>query len=145
MSAALRELQILNLLDSAADPVLIRDITTPQGQATEWLLGEDPRKLCPDDGIKILQRWVLAVIYFSTGGDNWLQCSNSLGALDDCGVEEPFEAKQRFLSAFHECEWAGIECNDLLCVTEIEFGKFLVAFLTSLLHAAHLLMLDPNN
>lgn len=122
MSAVVREIQILALLDSVADPVLIRDVNTPQGLATEWLLSQDSRKICPDDP-KILQRWVLAVMYFSTGGEQWLQCSNNILATDDCGNEEPFEAEQRFLSAFHECEWAGIDCNELECVTEIEFGK----------------------
>ena len=121
VSADVRVAQIMALLDSVADPVAIRDGSTSQGQATNWLLNQDPRKICPDNP-KFLQRWVLAVIYFSTGGDNWFQCSNSILADDPCGTEDPFENKQRFLSGFSECDWAGIECIDD-CVTEIEFGK----------------------
>ena len=125
ISADVREALILEILDNAADPVAIRDLSTPQGQATEWLLNDDFRRLCPDTP-KILQRWVLAVVYFSTGGNDWLQCSANLLANDFCGEEAPFGNKTRFLSSFGECEWAGIRCSDDLCVTEIEFGKYLV-------------------
>lgn len=126
ISADVRRQQILALLDSVADPDLIRDDSTTLGQATTWLLENDPRKICP--GVpKILQRWVLAVLYFSTGGDEWFQCSANLLADDPCGFEEPFASpqKQRFLSGFNECEWAGITCDEELCVTEIEFGMSL--------------------
>ena len=123
VSADVREQLILEILDNAADPVAIRDPTTAQGQATEWLLNNDFRKLCPDTP-KILQRWVLAVTYFSTGGNDWLKCSANFLANDDCGNEEIFGNKTRFLSGFSECEWAGITCADDICVTEIEFGKY---------------------
>lgn len=130
VSADVREAQLLAILDSVADPQLIRDITVPQGKATDWLLRIDARKLCPD-APKILQRWVLAVTYFSTGGNSWLQCSNNPLSFDDnCGTLAPFEGKTRFLSPFHECEWAGITCdvNSLDpekrdCVIEIEFEQ----------------------
>ena len=123
VSADVREQLILEILDNAADPDAIRDITTAQGEATEWLLNGDFRKLCPDTP-KILQRWVLAVTYFSTGGNDWLKCSANFLANDDCGNEEIFGNKTRFLSGFSECEWAGITCSDDICVTEIEFGKY---------------------
>ena len=121
MSSAEREARILAILDAAADPNLIRDSSVPQGQATEWILSLDDRTMCPDDP-KILQRWALAVIYFSTGGDGWDQCSGNPAASDQCGQEEPFFGDRRFLSTFNECEWAGISCVDG-CVTVIEFGK----------------------
>lgn len=122
VSADVRTARILQLLRSVADPEAIADPQTDQGKATEWLLNEDPRKICPDHP-KILQRWALAVVYFATGGDLWFQCSNSILATDECGAVVPFEGKQRFLSGFSECEWAGITCDDLDCVEELEFGK----------------------
>jgi hypothetical protein len=112
------------ILEANIDPALLTDLSTPQGLATDWLLNDDARKLCPDNP-KLLQRWALAVMYFSTGGENWTRCSANLLAEDPCGAELPFIAKQRFLSGFHECEWAGIACNDLECVTEVIFGKSL--------------------
>jgi hypothetical protein len=111
---------ILDILDGVADPTLIRNITTPQGMATDWLINQDVRQLCPHNP-KIVQRWAVAVIYFSTGGNEWLKCG-ALG-IDPCGFENPFVEKRRFLSGFSECQWAGISCNSDSCVTEIEFGK----------------------
>ena len=121
--AEVRTIEIMKILDAAVvDPSVNRNMATAQGKATSWLLAQDPRKTCPDTP-KILQRWVLAIVYFSTGGDNWFQCSSNPNANDDCGQEEPFDGQQRFLSGFHECDWAGITCDDSDCVTEIEFGK----------------------
>jgi len=67
---------------------------------------------CPDE--KIVQRWVMAVFYYSTSGDSWFKCS--VTGSDPCG-------SGRFLSDSSECEWAGITCNNQDCVTEIEFEK----------------------
>ena len=115
------------ILDANADPELIRNTNVPQGMATEWLLNNDSFMACP--GIdKVLQRWVLAVTYFASGGDAWVKCSNNFAAVDPCGGEAPFLGKTRFLSASNECDWAGITCQpdpndpDRFCVTEIEFG-----------------------
>jgi len=113
---------ILAVLDAVADPVAIRNETLPQGLATTWILSEDEYEICPDDA-KLIQRWSMAVIYYSAGGDDWLQCSASPAATDDCGQENPFVGEERFLSASNECEWAGISCISG-CVTEIEFGTY---------------------
>lgn len=114
--------QILAILDAVADPTEIRDVNIPQGKATVWLLEQDTFQICPDND-KLVQRWALAVIYFSTGGDSWLQCSANPAAVDSCGTESPFSSNQeRFLSSANECTWAGISCIDG-CVTEIEFEE----------------------
>ena len=115
-----RAVRVMEELDLVADPVLIRDFATPQGKATTWILMEDERRICQGDP-KLIQRWVMAVMYFSTGGDNWFQCSAN--GVDPCGDFFPFQEKDRFLSSSNECEWAGITCNTDACVTEIEFGK----------------------
>jgi hypothetical protein len=112
--------QILAILDAVADPDDIRDNNTPQGLATTWLIAQDGFKVCPDYP-KLVQRWTLAVMYFSTDGNAWFQCSARPGATDNCGSESPFEAKRRFLSSGSECDWAGISCIDG-CVTQVEYG-----------------------
>jgi hypothetical protein len=127
MSSIERITQILALLDSVADPALIRNNNVPQGQATTWLLTQDARQVCPDDP-KILQRWTLAVVYFSTNGDSWFQCSANPNAVDNCGVSAPFQGETRFLSSSNECQWAGLSCIDG-CVTEIEFGTCILGLL----------------
>ena len=123
ISADERVDRILAILDANAEPSLIRNNNVPQGQATTWLLDLDEAQICPDDP-KILQRWSLAVVYFSTGGDDWFQCSGSADAVDNCGGVEPFVGDTRFLDSSNECSWAGISCIDG-CVTEIEFGTYI--------------------
>lgn len=114
--------QILAILDAVADPDDIRNNETPQGLATTWLIEQDEFQACPDY-IKLVQRWTLAVMYYSTNGNEWFQCSANIEATDLCGIQSPFEGSDRFLSGSSECEWAGISCiND--CVTEIEFGEW---------------------
>ena len=101
------------------DPAVIQQDLTAQGMATDWLIYNDTRKVCPDDD-KLVQRWVMAVVYFSTGGQKWVQCSADDEML--CGNSEPFFQQQPFLSESNECQWAGISCNANACITEIEFG-----------------------
>ena len=117
-----RDILIFSILDQVAeDSTLIRDISTPQGKAADFIIHQDARRLCPDDVKLLIQRWVIVTVYFSTGGDDWIKCSAS--GSDSCGNETPFVGKRAFLSASHECQWAGISCNSQACVTEIEFGK----------------------
>jgi hypothetical protein len=122
ISADQRAADIIARLETVGDSALINDPFSPQGRATTWLIEEDTRLLCPPDDA-LIQRWVLAIVYFSTGGDSWDQCS-AFG-IDSCGAQDPFLTKRRFLSDFNECQWAGISCNIDSSVTEIEFGKSL--------------------
>jgi hypothetical protein len=115
-----RTARILAELDAVGDPDLIRDLGTPQGLAADWLINEDPRLVCPGDE-KLVQRWAVAVMYFSTDGGDWFQCSAD--GTDPCGDVEPFVGKRRFLSPFSECQWAGITCDVDGCVTEVEFEE----------------------
>ena len=112
-----RAVQIYKFLDDVGNKTLIRDLGTPQGLAAEWLINQDYSRVCPDK--KVVQRWVMAVFYYATNGDDWLQCS--LDGSDKCGSNPPFNSKQRFLSDISECDWAGITCNMDDCVTRIEF------------------------
>lgn len=119
--ASERVARIMAILDAhAANPALLRNDTLPQGQATTWLLSQDERQVCPDDP-NILQRWTAAVVYFSTGGNEWTQCSANPAATDNCGSEFPFQGERRFLSGFSECEWAGVYCTDGI-LTMMDYG-----------------------
>jgi len=119
ITAEERTAQIYKSLDTVGDPTLIRDLDTPQGLAADWLINKDFRKVCP--GEKVVQRWIIALFYYATNGDSWLQCSTA--GSDLCGSVFPFEFKRRFLSDFSECDWSGIKCNTDNCVTEIEFEE----------------------
>ena len=117
-----RSTEIFAVLDKVSQPLLLRDLSTAQGKAINWLIGEDELVRCPDHP-NIIQRWTLATIYYATEGDDWFQCSNGDGANDDCGFEPPFFGEDRFLSPENECFWAGIVCSIDFRVTEIEFGE----------------------
>ena len=125
MTSEQRAEEILFTLVDISSPVLLSDPTTPQGRAFRWLVDEDVFYVCPSDNTcDVIQRFVLAVIYFATNGPNWFQCSGNRAASDDCGNDFPFDQGQsRFLAPVTECNWAGIRCSEDLCVTEIEFGK----------------------
>merc|ERR1711862_309665 len=62
------------------------NLDTPQGKAFDWLLNKDGRALHPD-AENLVQRYVLAVLYFSTAGENWIYGSS------------------HWLNALHECHW----------------------------------------
>ena len=119
---------------------------TPQSRALNWLINQDAYIVCPDDP-KSYQRYILALFYFSTDGDNWEECSaprrfddqDSIDeANDNCSVATTpipggdrnpaflptTEGTDAWLTPVYECEWAGITCRvDGECVDRIEFGK----------------------
>jgi len=103
---------------SATDDVF-SDRLSPQFRAASWLsskdlfLAENPLE-CTDP--KLIQRYALAVFYFSVGGDNWIFCGQS-----DPGCVES-TAKVGWLSSSDECFWFRIECNENGFVDEINFA-----------------------
>ena len=117
-----REILILAILGTVADPVLLRDASTPQGQATEWILNGDERIVCPD-AAKIIQRWALAVMYYSTNGDDWDLCSAEDAICATTLDPDKGDFLMNFLSPVDECEWFGITCartpEGLNCVERI--------------------------
>lgn len=79
------------------------DSGTPQGQAYRWILAEDDRVLCPLD-TTLEQRYILAVLYYSTNGKEWT----------DNG---------KWLSETSECSWLGVSCNFRGEIDTIELRK----------------------
>ena len=83
---------------------------TPQNQAFQWLINDDPMQVCPEDFLDVQQRYILAVLYYSTEGDGWSNCNApSAPNLSPCREGE----EQRFLSSSDVCFWFGITCNRL--------------------------------
>lgn len=123
MISSTRSLGIIDRLQNVTRLEILSNSSTSQGKALNWLLNEDEALLCPD-AKKLIQRYILAVIYYSTGGDNWSKCSKSSTI---CSEERQFLNKTNFLSSENECFWAGIRCSaDSMCVTQIEFGTFML-------------------
>ena len=94
--------------------VALNTAGTPQKLAVDWLLDEDTMQVCPGDK-KIVQRYVMALFYFSTAGSSWLECSKN-GLCSE---------GKNFLDGASECEWGGLACNNDNCITQIVFGKLM--------------------
>jgi Leucine Rich Repeat len=62
--------------------------------------------VCADDTSAVIQRFVLALIYFEMNGDEWINCRAASSAT-------PGECTNgtQWLDASHECEWYGITCD----------------------------------
>ena len=102
---------ILKELRKVSDMKDIEQVGTSENLAAEWLIDFDSYRICPDDD-KLIQRYVMALFYFSTEGGAWSSC----GVSGDC-------ESTRYLSGVNECEWFGVTCNADLCITAIDIGK----------------------
>lgn len=105
---------------------------SPQGKAANWIMNEDPMMLEPE-APNLIQRYLLAVFYFaSTELGPWLSCNppadgeNSTCIYKELTQVEPglvYGEKEwiRWLSDEHECEWAGLFCdeNDYIAAIEL--------------------------
>ena len=79
----------------------LHNLDTPQGKAFDWLLNKDGRALHPD-AENLVQRYVLAVLYFSTAGQNWIVGSS------------------HWMNALHECHWKRTSRGVTYGVTECD-------------------------
>ena len=90
-----------------------------QEMAYQWLVSDDGLQVCPEDELDVLQRYVLAVLYFAMDGDNWFQCSRSRPeAPSNCPPQNA-----AFLSDVNVCLWLNVTCA-LNEVREISIGEF---------------------
>lgn len=78
---------------------------SPQFKASEWIMNDDPLRLSSSDRPEIIQRYVLATLYFATNGSEWEKCASPLGNTPCDNV------MKRFLSGAPSCRWMGIICD----------------------------------
>ena len=79
------------------------DHSTVHGMAAEWIVELDANTSCPSDD-NLIQRFIIALIYFTTSGDTWFVNDN-------------------YLSEAHECSWFGVICNEDNVIVEIQLCK----------------------
>lgn len=102
------------ILDRVSDSEIFLNPLSPQSRAKAWVLS--------GNGPATVQRYILAVIYFSLQGDGWRQ-------------------RKGWLNPISECYWKGITCNIRKEVTMLWLtDNFLVGALP--LELAHLSALD---
>lgn len=95
----------------------------PRNRANNWILHEDPLQL-QSDAENLLQRYLLALFYFSTTERRpWRTCNAPVedetsscifDSLTQVYPEKVYTEKDsfRWLSEKHECEWAGVHCDE---------------------------------
>ena len=114
-----REAAITNQLMQVTDSSQLLNANTPQNSALNWIIHEDfDYYACPYDK-DLIQRYIMAVLYFSTGGDKWLECNGNI-MNNNCPKGE------NFLSGVSECEWGGSSCTNEGAVFNVTFGTFMV-------------------
>jgi len=105
------------ILDSqVSTPAAIQDTKSAQFAALLWLVREDPRHLDPDNTY-LLQRYGLAVLWFSTTKSNYYHVSEEyISTENDNGRKlEGHDMDKWFhhddwLSELGVCGWSGIKC-----------------------------------
>ena len=111
---------------------------SPQERAARWIIEEDDRNLVVDDP-SLVQRYILALFYFTTTNNlesRWPSCNphptdSSITAceyqlwtrLPNNTIAYIPENSSRWLSNEHECNWAGILCDDNKLVHAIDLCK----------------------
>eukprot|EP00568_Trieres_chinensis_P004534 CAMPEP_0183311222 /NCGR_PEP_ID=MMETSP0160_2-20130417/35791_1 /TAXON_ID=2839 ORGANISM="Odontella Sinensis, Strain Grunow 1884" /NCGR_SAMPLE_ID=MMETSP0160_2 /ASSEMBLY_ACC=CAM_ASM_000250 /LENGTH=146 /DNA_ID=CAMNT_0025475733 /DNA_START=57 /DNA_END=497 /DNA_ORIENTATION=+ len=79
--------------------------STPQHAAMTWLLQSEYRDLGSNSHAMVGQRYILALLFFETGGPGWTE-------------------KTGFLGPGNECEWVGVKCKESTgVVTHLSLAK----------------------
>jgi len=111
-----RRTDILARVSDVTSSPILADVKSAQNKAFEWIVAEDARQLKSDDP-DLLQRYVLAVMFYSLKGENW------------------HHGDLHWLSGVHECYWSKkykrrvlgvVECDRHKKITRIELGEFSV-------------------
>jgi len=80
--------------------------------ALDWLINDDEMRLCPSDQ-NLIQRFIVATFYFSTGGDDWNECGrNDFGRKRNDKGASKCEDGGKWLSPIPECFWNGNTCDN---------------------------------
>lgn len=86
---------------------------SPQNRAQSWLVDSDSAYTCPED-VSLVQRYAMAVFYYSTEGDDWSKCSAPSDFTDPASVAAAYAncPGNPWLTNVTACDWAGLTCND---------------------------------
>lgn len=123
---------LLAIVNDISPLSLIEQPGTSQNLAFDWLVNDDFFQACPEERNDVEQRYILAVLYFNNGGDDWSQCN-----ADNSPMVNPCFNGDRFLSGSDVCLWFGISCQDDL-IFDVELRKFAIMTLClGLLLALH--------
>jgi hypothetical protein len=137
-----REKQLFDIYKTVSNPDDILTPGTPQNQAFKYILEDEKYCLCPSNtSCELVQRYVMAVYYFSTGGDSWVNCGAKSSVCNPLGTTNPTSGETtsgcfagsdaRWLDPVSSCKWCGNICENVnkTCITKIDLGKTVNYFL----------------
>jgi hypothetical protein len=121
--------------EAQSHDLLLKSPSSPYAKALEWIINKDPMKLHPGDA-NFFQRFITAYLYYATTVKGpWKSCNPAVGEEIDMCYQSVFmrdggyhdnALSTRWLSSVHECQFAGITCNDDMQITAIQLGKSVV-------------------
>jgi hypothetical protein len=124
-----RHQKVQNFLAFFSEREDLEKAGTPQFFASKWIADEDLRALeIPEstnynDSFKFAQRYILAVFYFATGGQDWKFDTAFVGPRDECDWSFSLAA-DAVIPASGSDRWEmGITCNEDGEVSKIFFRK----------------------
>eukprot|EP00591_Stephanopyxis_turris_P011310 CAMPEP_0195527838 /NCGR_PEP_ID=MMETSP0794_2-20130614/29751_1 /TAXON_ID=515487 /ORGANISM="Stephanopyxis turris, Strain CCMP 815" /LENGTH=363 /DNA_ID=CAMNT_0040658843 /DNA_START=27 /DNA_END=1115 /DNA_ORIENTATION=+ len=80
-----RLVRAYDMVSTVSDESALNDTKSPQYRALKWIVEEDSSFISEAKEV-FIQRYVLALLFYATKGENWIE-------------------KMGFLSAEHECQW----------------------------------------
>ena len=125
---------ILYKLIEIVGEATLRDPNSAHSLAADWIISKDPRELNVV-AINLAQRFLIVLFYISTAKNkNWRSCNPPLSHENDyCIIDSIISAVNvdqhkvgmsaaRWLSAKHECQWAGITCDEFQQIRAIDLS-----------------------
>jgi len=118
--------QAVETLSTVSNRTTLLTSGTPQSRALGWLLHRDTFYSCPFD-LAFVQRYIMAVFYYSTDGPSWDVCSAPRNLTDpssiadannNCVASNPGDYQftggegDAWLTPSHECFWGMVRCRD---------------------------------
>lgn len=143
VTLAQRQVQLLSILNRVTPKALILTPGTSQNQAFVWLVKDDLAMVCPQNILDVIQRYVLAVSYFSLGGNHWDKC-NAASSM----TVAPCVRGERYLSGANVCNWFSVTCvTNGVNVVGVDLGRSGVVPSFGILNHSHsyvLFLLQPQ-
>ncbi|KAL7558431.1 hypothetical protein ACA910_015773 [Epithemia clementina (nom. ined.)] len=111
---------------------VLEDPESPYSKALEWITHNDTMQIVPESS-NFVQRYIFSYFYYSTsknGREPWLSCNPPApNETDDCMFKQLYNIHpnpmyqdvpwKRWLTGLHECEWAGLSCDEKLFVRNL--------------------------
>lgn len=94
-------------IDEIVVPLIVGTLVdgSAESLALDWLIHTDTSNTCEDDGATMKERFILALLYYRMGGENWEDSSGWLSTNDHC------------------TSWSLISCNDAGRVQKISMNR----------------------